>query len=88
VWHKGLIYKLIELKVPNYIVQWIFNFLEERTFCIKINYAISNICPISAGVPQGAALSPVMFSIYINDIPIMSNKNKEYGLLLADDFIA
>jgi hypothetical protein len=38
-------------------------------------------------VPQGAALSPILFSIFINDVPIWHKKNNDYSLLFADDLI-
>ena len=52
VWHYGLLYKLIKLKPPNFILCWIKNFLENRYFEVKINQATSHIYKISAGVPQ------------------------------------
>jgi exonuclease III len=88
VWHKGLLYKLIKLKVPNYIISWIYSFLESRTFCVRVNNDKSNTFNIETGVPQGAALSPILFFLYINDIPIMSKRNKDYCLLFADDLVS
>ena len=37
VWHQGLLYKLIKLCVPSYIINFVKNFLQNRTFKIKIN---------------------------------------------------
>jgi hypothetical protein len=74
VWHRGIIYKLIKLKTPSYIVFWIKNFLENRMFKVKINDTFSQEYLINARVPQGADLSPILFSIFINDIPILHKK--------------
>ena len=87
VWHNGIIYKLIKIKIPSYIICWIKNFLENRVFRVKVNNSFSQAYEISAGVPQGAALSPILFSIFINDIPVLHNKNRDYSLLFADDLV-
>jgi hypothetical protein len=50
-----------------------------------VNGFTTQLFSIETGVPQGAVLSPLLFSIYINDIPILNVKNKEYSLLFADD---
>jgi hypothetical protein len=60
VWHNGLLYKLIKINTPSFIICWIKNFLQNRTFRIKTGDYISEANPISAGVPQGAALSPIL----------------------------
>jgi hypothetical protein len=87
VWHCGLIKKLIDHKIPIIYIKWLMEFLKHRLFCVQINSFKTNFEPISVGVPQGAVLSPLLFSLYINDIPILNIKNKSYSLLFADDLV-
>jgi hypothetical protein len=74
-----------KLKIPLQIIMWVSNFLDDRSFVVKINEYISSKKPITAGVPQGAVLSPTLFSIFINDIPKLESKNKSNSLLFADE---
>ncbi len=87
VWHKGLIYKLLKLNIPKYLVAWIREFLKDRKFEVKVNQCISSRQSFKCGVPQGAVLNPLLFSLFINDIPDNTKKNKSYSLLFADDLI-
>ena len=45
-----------------------------RHFVVKIGTAISQISKFQTGAPQGDVLSPFLFSLFINDIPIMHKK--------------
>ena len=70
--------------MPYYLLRIIAAFLSERTFSVKIEGTQSRICIIICGVPQGGVLSPTLFQIYINDIPLALS-NGELTLLFADD---
>ena len=73
------------MKIPKILILWICDFLNDRCFSVKINNYVSTVKPIYALVPQGAVLSPTLFSIYINDIPKVEKKNHSNSLLFADD---
>ena len=64
VWHAGLIYKLIYLGVPVYIIRVIKNCLSDRLFKVKVNDTFSRSHSISCSVPQGS----VLFLVFIGDL--------------------
>ena len=82
VWHNGLLYKLYHMGVPDRLVLIIRDFLSNRTFRYRIGDALSSPHPIRAGVPQGAVLSPLLFTLFTSDIP---KSNKARLALFADD---
>jgi hypothetical protein len=85
LWHAGLIYKLIGLKVPMYIIRFIKSFLTDRTFRVKVNGAYSDPHPVTCSVPQGSVYGPLLFLVFINDIPLARSLNVSYSALFADD---
>ena len=79
IWHDGFIFKLIKMGIPDYIIIWCLIFLQNRFFKVKMNDFVSECYLITAEVPQGAVLSPILFAIFSNDIPHKLNKNSEYS---------
>uniref|UniRef100_A0A1Y1K0C8 Reverse transcriptase domain-containing protein n=1 Tax=Photinus pyralis TaxID=7054 RepID=A0A1Y1K0C8_PHOPY len=82
VWHNGLIYKLMQIQVPPYLLLTIKSFLTKRSFSTVINNHISEPKLIEAGVPQGSILAPILFNIYMHDIPEVENSSLA---MFADD---
>jgi retron-type reverse transcriptase len=87
VWHNGLLYKLDKLKVPDYLGKWIRNYLDNRSFQVRIGSSLSSVRPVEAGVPQGSVLGPVLFNLFFNDITEKRVAKVELGLF-ADDLSA
>lgn len=69
VWIEGLKYKLLHLNLPPYITAILFSFLQDRTFSVSINSEVSQSKSIRAGVPQGSILGPILFNIFVKDVP-------------------
>ena len=67
VWHNGLRYKIYQLDLPTKLCRWLSDFLVGRV--VKIEGFLSPKAYSKAGVPQGSNLSPLLFLIYVNDMP-------------------
>ena len=59
------------------------SYLENRYQAVKVNGVISEYMPINVGVPQGSVLGPILYLIYVNDLPNISDQFST--CLFADD---
>ena len=68
-WHSGVLFKLKEHGITGSCFQYLRNFLEGRKIQVKVGSSLSEIETLTRGTPQGAILSPLLFSLLINDLP-------------------
>ena len=82
VWHEGLIYKLQQNGISGELLNIQIDFLNNRKQIVVLNGRSSNWIDVKAGVPQGSIMGPLLFLIYINDLPEGLITNAK---LFADD---
>jgi len=81
--HVILVNKLENYGIRGLQLKWFKNYLDQRLQCVNCNGATSKLKTIKCGVPQGSNLGPLLFLIYINDLP---NASSILNLILfADD---
>ena len=87
VWREGLIHKMIKLGIPYSFIKYTRHFLSARRTAVEINNKRSPEFYLNEGLPQGSAISPLLFLIFINDITEYTKDGSTLSLF-ADDTAA
>jgi hypothetical protein len=98
VWHQGLFYQLLENKIGGHFYDLIKDMYSNTKCAIKLSGNRTPFIPYKKGVRQGCTLSPLLFNIYINEVPklfekvrsdpfMLPNGTKINSLLYADDLV-
>ena len=80
--HEKLLLKLHFYGIRGNTLNWIKEFLDNRSQSVLLNGSNSDSIPTSSGVPQGSVLGPILFLAYINDL---LDQVKSRVRLFADD---
>ena len=98
VWHDGLLFKLLQIGVGECFYKLIKNLYSNSSCTLKIGASQTRSFGCSRGVHQDCILIPLLFNLYVNDLPstfqntlsgpiILPNGTKSNSILYADDLI-
>ena len=76
-----LLFKLEKYGIKNKAHSWFKSYLYDHTQCSLVNGNLSNCANVRIGVPQGTVLGPILFLLFMNDLPM----HVENVTLFADD---
>ena len=82
--HARLFQKLHHYGIHGALLLWLKSFLTDRSQYVILDNQRSHPTPISSGVPQGTVLAPLLFLLYINDLP---SRVRSKVKLYADDVL-
>ena len=82
--HEKLLIKLQQYGITGQLHRWINSFLSNRSQTVVLEGAKSEEIKVSSGVPQGSVPGPILFTIFINDLPRVVDSQVQ---LFAEDCI-
>ena len=73
--HSSLIDKITQLPIPNFIHNWLVEYLNSRHHCTKYNFVISKTLEINASFVQGSLIGPIAYVLNSSDLRPENDEN-------------
>ena len=91
--HRRLLNQVRSFGITGEALGWIEAFLSNRKQKVRVNGSESQWAPVLSGIPQGSILGPILFSLFVNDLPgevkglisLFADDSKMYIPLSSDD---
>ena len=84
--HTLLSHKLSAYGFSGNVMSWLSSYLQNRTQRVVINGHMSSPCDVTSGVPQGSLIGPLLFILFVNDMPdIVNSHGSSLCSMYADD---
>lgn len=87
VHHQSLLLKLEHYGIIDNIHSWINSFLSNRSQKVMVDNKLSSSKRVMSGVPQGSVLGPLLFLVYINDMPGVVSEGSHLKLFADDSLL-
>ena len=82
--HELLSHKIQSFGINGKLLDWFSDYLSNRFQRVVIEGELSQFVPVLSGVPQGSILGPLLFLLYVNDLPNCLSPTSKMALY-ADD---
>ena len=83
VWRAGLLCKATKLGICGRMLMYLYNYITDRKFYLRVNKETSDWMTSKVGIPQGGVLSPLLCNLYTGDT--MDNVKSKTHSEFADD---